>query len=95
MFRIRLHKDDFNILKKIQEILGVGRIITDGNSCVFTITNVKDLITVLFPLLDKYNLYTVKWLDYLDFKKAVFVFSFWIRLYTSFWITIRMSKKYN
>lgn len=75
MFRIRLHKDDHNILQKIQEFLGVGRIIMDGNSCLFTITNVKDLKTVLFPLLDKYNLYSTKWLDYLDFKKAVLFLS--------------------
>jgi len=75
MFRIRLHKDDLNILQKIQEILGVGRITMNGNSCLFTITNVKDLRTVLFPLLDKYHLYSVKWLDYLDFKKAVLFLS--------------------
>ena len=56
MFRIRLHKDDINVLQKIQEFLGVGRVVLDGNTCVFRISNVKDLINVLFPLLDKYNL---------------------------------------
>lgn len=71
MFRIRLHKDEINVLNKIQEILGVGKVLIDGNSVVFIISNVKDLINVLFPLLDKYNLFTTKWLDYIDFKKVV------------------------
>lgn len=75
MFRIRLHKDDINVLQKIQEFLGVGRVLIDGNSVVFIISNVKDLINVLFPLLDKYNLFTTKWLDYIDFKKVVLFLS--------------------
>ena len=75
MFRIRLHKDDINVLQKIQEFLGAGRVVLDGNTCVFRISNVKDLINVLFPLLDKYNLYTTKWLDYIDFKKVVYFLS--------------------
>lgn len=32
---------------------------------------VNSLLNVLFPLLDKYNLYTTKWLDYIDFKSVV------------------------
>ena len=75
MFRIRLHKDDINVLQKIQDFLGVGRVVIEGNSCVFIISNVKELINVLFPLLDKYNLYTTKWLDYIDFKKVVLFLS--------------------
>lgn len=75
MFRIRLHKDEINVLTKIQEFLGVGRVIIEGNSSVFIISNVKDLINILFPLLDKYNLYTSKWLDYIDFKKVVYFLS--------------------
>ena len=71
MFRIRLHKDDILVLQKIQEFLRVGRVVIEANSCVFIISNVKELINVLFPLLDKYNLYTTKWLDYLEFKKVV------------------------
>ena len=75
MFRIRLHKDDILVLQKIQEFLRVGRVVIEGNSCVFIISNVKELINVLFPLLDKYNLYTTKWLDYIDFKKVVLFLS--------------------
>ena len=75
MFRIRLHKDEITVLQKIQEFLGVGRVVLDGNSCVFIISNIKDLINIIFPLLETYNLYTTKWLDYLDFKKVVLFLS--------------------
>lgn len=71
MFRIRLHKDDILVLYKIKEFLGVGRVKIENNSCLFIITDKNSLNTVLFPLLDKYNLYTTKWLDYIDFKSVV------------------------
>ena len=47
----------------------------EGNSCVLIVNDVKDLTTILFPLLDNYNLYTTKWLDYLNFKKVVLFLS--------------------
>lgn len=71
-FRIRLHIDDVEILYAIKEFLGVGRVtLTQGEaSCVYIISNVQDLLNVLFPLLDEYKLFTTKWLDYLSFKSA-------------------------
>lgn len=71
MFRIRLHIDDILILYQIKEFLGVGNVKIEKNSCLFIISDKKSLNTVLFPLLDKYNLYTTKWLDYIDFKSVV------------------------
>lgn len=71
MFRIRLHIDDLAILYRIQEFLGVGKVQINNNSCVFVIYKVEDLINVLLPLLDKHNLFSTKWLDYLDFKLVV------------------------
>lgn len=52
-FRIRLHIDDVEILYAIKEFLGVGRVtLSKGEaSCVFIISNVQDLLNVLFPLL--------------------------------------------
>lgn len=38
---------------------------------MYIITNIKDLLSVLFPLLDEYTLHTIKYLDYLDFKLIV------------------------
>jgi hypothetical protein len=71
-FRIRLHIDDVEILYAIKAFLGVGRVTLDrGNAnCVFIISNVRDLVNVLFPLIDNYKLFTTKWLDYLSFKSA-------------------------
>jgi LAGLIDADG endonuclease len=71
MFRIRLHKDDILVLYKIKEFLGIGNVKIENNSCLFVITDKNSLNTILFPLLDKYNLYTTKWLDYIDFKSVV------------------------
>jgi len=67
MFRIRLHIDDIAILYRIQEFLGVGKVQINNNSCVFVISRLDDLKNVLLPLLDQHNLFTTKWLDYLDF----------------------------
>jgi hypothetical protein len=58
MFRIRLHIDDIAVLHKIRYFLGVGKVVIEGSSCLFIISYVKSLLTVLFPLLDKYQLYT-------------------------------------
>ena len=71
MFRIQFHIEDVSVLHKIKNFLGVGRVIINGNSCVFIISNVENLLNVLFPLLDKYKLYTTKWIDYIDFKSVV------------------------
>jgi len=60
MFRIRLHIDDIVVLQKIRDFLGVGRVVVEDSSCLFIISDVKSLLTVLFPLLDKYQLYTTK-----------------------------------
>ena len=71
IFRIRLHIDDIAILYKIKEFLGVGNVSVHGSNCLFSITNIRDMQIVLLPLLDNYNLFTTKWLDYLDFKLVV------------------------
>lgn len=62
MFRIRLHVDDLNVLHEIRDFLGVGRVVITGDSCVFIISDFNSLLNVLF-LIDKYKLYTSKWLD--------------------------------
>ena len=49
----------------------MGNVSVHGSNCLFSITNIRDMQKVLIPLLDKYNLFTTKWLDYLDFKLVV------------------------
>ena len=70
-FRIRLHSDDISTLYKIKEFLGVGNVTVNGSNCLYTISDLYSLKTVLLPFLDEYNLLTSKWLDYLDFKSVV------------------------
>ena len=68
MFRINLHIDDVEILYKIKEFLGVGKLVIGKSSAVYVINNTADLINVLFPILDQYKLLTIKYLDYQDFR---------------------------
>jgi len=68
VFRIRLHIDDIATLYKIKEFLGVDNVIIQGSNCLYTISDLYSLKTVLLPLLDEYNLLTSKWLDYLRFQ---------------------------
>lgn len=95
MFRIRLHVDDVAVLHKIRDFLGVGRVVISGDSCVFIISDVNSLLNVLFPLIDKYKLYTTKWLDYIDFKSVVlFLANSNTSRLSSASHTIRMSSRY-
>lgn len=71
IFRIRLHIDDIAILHAIQKYLGVGRVTTDNNTCVFTVSNMRELTDILIPFVLGHKLFTSKWLDFLDFQEAV------------------------
>lgn len=71
MFRINLHIDDIEILYKIKEFLGVGKVVIGKTSAVYIINNTTDHVNVLFSILDQYKLLTTKYLDYLDFCKVV------------------------
>jgi hypothetical protein len=72
IFRIRLHIDDVTVLYKIKEFLGVGKVTIHGSNCLFSITDIREMQNVLFPLLNLNTLFTTKWLDFLDFKSVVF-----------------------
>lgn len=74
VFRICLHKDDRKVLEYINNTLGCGRLNTERNVLVFTISQLSDIETILIPLFEKFPLNTTKNLDYLNFKKAFFMF---------------------
>ena len=75
LFRINLHVDDIEVLYAISKYLGVGSVRVQSSYAVYSIGKVKDLITVLIPLLDKHSLRTTKYLDYIDFKKILQILS--------------------
>lgn len=74
VFRIALHWEDRKVLEYIKYTLGAGRLNTERNTLVFTISKLNDIETILIPLFDEFPLNTTKHLDYLNFKKAFFMF---------------------
>ena len=62
------------MLEYIKNTLGCGRLNTERDVIIFSISQLKDIETVLIPLFDKFTLNTTKYLDYLYFKKAFFMF---------------------
>ena len=75
VFRIALHQDNRKALEYIKYTLGgCGRLNTERNTLVFSISKLSDIETILIPLFDEFPLNTTKHLDYLNFKKAFFMF---------------------
>jgi len=74
-FVIKLHQDDEAVLKTICHTLGVGRVVLRPkyNTCSFEVGSEKEL-RILIDLLDKYPLMGDKYLDYLNFRKAFFLY---------------------
>jgi hypothetical protein len=73
MFKITLHKDDEKVLRIIKDRLRIGGVRRYKDECIFTITKQKE-ISILISIFDKFNLNTSKYLDYLDFKEAYFLY---------------------
>lgn len=74
MFRIALHRDDRGVLEDIKHTLGCGRLNTERDTLVLTISQLSDIEKILIPLFEQFPLNTTKHLDYLAFKKAFFMF---------------------
>lgn len=73
VFSIELHKDDLRVLEYIQGKLKIGNIRLTGDKCVFTVTNMEGT-SVLISIFDKYNLNSTKYLDYVDYKTAFYLY---------------------
>lgn len=65
---IKISKNYRKILEHIKDVLACGRLNTERNTLVFTISQLSDIETILIPLFEKFPLNTTKYLDYLDFK---------------------------
>jgi hypothetical protein len=69
VFSIHLHSKDVDILYLIQKFFGVGNVTLHGNSAMYQVTKLGDLLIII----DHFNLYpllTKKYADFLLFKKA-------------------------
>ncbi len=74
VFKIGLHSRDSWVLTKLREQLGCGNIREDSKNraCIFTVTILSAILSIIIPLFNKYDLQGVlrkKKLDYLDFCK--------------------------
>lgn len=74
VFGIGLHIDDVEALEYIQSKLNIGIVRTYKDECKFVVTKSED-ICKLISIFDLYNLNTSKYLDYLDFKKAFYIYN--------------------
>ena len=74
-FSIELHVDDIEILHKIAKTLGVGEVKRDkyhrGNSALFSVNRIGDILGVILPVFQKFPLQTTKYLDYTCFYEAI------------------------
>jgi len=70
-FLIHLHKDDLPLLTLIQKTLGCGNIRRSGKQFVlFEVTRRGEIFGLIIPIFESFPLNSVKYLDYLAFKKA-------------------------
>lgn len=74
-FVIKLHIDNVPLLKFIFETLNIGRIAIRSNSssCTFEIGSEKDL-RIFIDLLDRLPLMGSKYLDFISFREAFFLY---------------------
>lgn len=57
----------------IQSKLGIGyaRLESDGKTAVFVVQDLDQIKNVIIPIFNKYNLLSVKVLNYLSYKEAI------------------------
>src|SRR5579871_3817353 len=72
-FGIKFHIDDKEALEYIKRRLNCGNIYIHPSltSASFEVNKISDIQTILIPLLEKFPLNGIKFLDYLAFKKAI------------------------
>jgi hypothetical protein len=73
-YAIGLHIDDLPTLNFIKNKLGFGTIYLYKNSCSFIVMKKEDILKLIL-IFDKYKLNSTKYLDFLDFKKAFYLYN--------------------
>lgn len=71
IFKITLHKKDYDLLCQIKDYFGVGKITKHGDTTLqYIVRSLKDL-NIIMSHFDKYPLISQKWADYILFKDAI------------------------
>jgi LAGLIDADG endonuclease len=73
-FSIGLHIDDLHVLNYIKDKLGFGIVYAYQNTCYFNVTKKEDILKII-AIFDTYTLNSSKRLDYLDLKKAFYLYN--------------------
>jgi hypothetical protein len=71
---ITQNEKSIKVLQAIKDYFGCGIIKIDNklnNTMRYQVNSYKDINNIIIPFLDKYPLLTSKYLNYLDFKKAI------------------------
>lgn len=71
IFTIHLHKQDVNLLRKIQSFFKVGRVHEDKKSASFTVGRFEDVVNVIVPHFKKYPLQSAKSIDFYLWSQCV------------------------
>ena len=72
-FSIGLHIDDLNVLNYIKDKLGFGKVYSSNNTCYFNVTKKEDILK-LINIFDAYLLNSTKRFNFLDLKKAYYLY---------------------
>lgn len=73
-FSIGLHIDDLHVLNYIKDKLGFGSVYAYKTNCYFNVTKKEDILKII-SIFDIYTLNSSKRLDYLDLKKAFYLYN--------------------
>lgn len=81
-FSIGLHIDDLPVLNFIKNKLGFGNIYTYNKNCYYNITKKEDILKILY-IFEIYTLNSNKIFNFLDFKKAFYLYNEKIKINTT------------
>jgi hypothetical protein len=70
-----LHIDDIEVLDKIVQTLGIGRVIKSKsrNSARLSVYKFDDIVRVLIPIFQEFPLQTSKFLDFISFLEVALI----------------------
>jgi hypothetical protein len=70
IFNLTQSINEYDLFLEIQKYLGVGKIYKNRNNVIYIVKSIKDIVTVIIPLFEKYPVRENKFLAYSIFKKV-------------------------
>ena len=69
-FYLTQHSRDILVMELLIKFFGFGKVNERSNRCDFYVQHFSKIYETVIPHFDKYPLYNIKTLDFIDFKKA-------------------------